>query len=103
VYDYYDADDANLARRGQVRRVEASGGYWREMDYSGAGWLVRREVQTANGSEVTTYTYDAWVGCVRLTIRAVRMCGWAGTARAGACGRKTVWVSVGTSMMRGTV
>ena len=60
MYDYYDADDANLARRGQVRRVEAPGGYWREMDYGGAGWLVRREVQTADGSEVTTYTYDAW-------------------------------------------
>ena len=49
MYDYYDADDANLARRGQVRRVEAPGGYWREMDYGGAGWLVRREVQTADG------------------------------------------------------
>jgi len=59
-YWYYGADDANLARRGQVRRVEAPGGYWREMDYGGAGWLVRREVQTANGSEATTYTYDAW-------------------------------------------
>jgi YD repeat-containing protein len=59
-YWYYGADDANLARRGQVRRVEAPGGYWREMDYGGAGWLVRREVQTANGSEVTVYTYDAW-------------------------------------------
>ena len=30
------------------------------MNYSGAGWLVQREVQVANGSEVTTYTYDAW-------------------------------------------
>ena len=55
-YWYYGADDANLARRGQVRRVEVSGGYWRELDYGGAGWLVRREVQTADGSEVTTYT-----------------------------------------------
>jgi hypothetical protein len=51
VYDYYDADDANLARRDQVRRVEAPGGYWRELDYGGAGWLVRREVQTADGSD----------------------------------------------------
>jgi hypothetical protein len=56
---YYGTDDANLARRGQVRRVEALGGYWRELDYGGAGWLVRREVQTADGSEVTAYTYDA--------------------------------------------
>jgi YD repeat-containing protein len=59
-YQYYAANDSNPARRGQVRRVEVPGGYWRAMDYGGAGWLVRREVQTANGSEVTTYTYDAW-------------------------------------------
>jgi YD repeat-containing protein len=59
-YAYYGADDTNLARRGQVKRVTVPGGYWREMDYGGAGWLVRREVQTANGSEVTTCTYDAW-------------------------------------------
>jgi len=58
-YWYYGADDTNLARRGQVRRVEVPGGFWREMDYGGAGWLVRREVQTANGSEATVYTYDA--------------------------------------------
>jgi YD repeat-containing protein len=49
-----------LARRGQVKRVTVPGGYWREMDYGGAGWLVQRQVQTANGSEVTVYTYDAW-------------------------------------------
>jgi len=60
VYDYYGADDTNLARRGQVKRVTVPGGYWREMDYGGAGWLVRREVQTADGSELTVYTYDAW-------------------------------------------
>ncbi len=60
VYAYYSADDPNLARRGQVREVVAPGGYWRRMDYGGAGWLVRREVQVADGSEVTTYTYDAW-------------------------------------------
>jgi YD repeat-containing protein len=45
-YAYYGADDTNLARRGQVKRVTVPGGYWREMDYGGAGWLVRREVQT---------------------------------------------------------
>ncbi len=59
-YQYYAADEANLARRGQVRRVIVPGGYWRELDYGGLGWMVRREVQTASGSEVTTYTYDAW-------------------------------------------
>lgn len=59
-YQYYAVDEANLARRGQVRRVIVPGGFWREMDYSGLGWLVSRTVQTANGSETTTYTYDAW-------------------------------------------
>jgi YD repeat-containing protein len=59
-YQYYAANDSNPARRGQVRRVEVPGGYWRAMDYGSAGWLVRREVQVANGSEVTVYTYDAW-------------------------------------------
>jgi YD repeat-containing protein len=60
VYQYYAANDPNPARWGQVRRVEVPGGFWREMDYGGAGWLVQREVQVANGSEVTTYAYDAW-------------------------------------------
>lgn len=64
-YRYYPADDANLARRGQLKRVIVPGGFWRELDYGGAGWLTRREVQTANGSEVTTYTYDNW-GRLRL-------------------------------------
>jgi YD repeat-containing protein len=90
VYDYYDADDTNLARRGQVRRVEAPGGYWRELDYGGAGWLVRREVQTADGSEVTVYTYDAW-GRLRAIdyprSADVRM-GWDGESR-------RVWVQDG--------
>ena len=95
MYDYYDADDANLARRGQVRRVEAPGGYWREMDYGGAGWLVRREVQTADGSEVTTYTYDAW-GRMRAIdyprSADVRM-GWDGESR-------RVWVRDGVGERR---
>lgn len=60
VYEYYPADDANLARRGQVKRVIVPGGFWREMDYGGAGWLTRRTVQVANGTEVTTYRYDSW-------------------------------------------
>ena len=64
-YEYYGANDANLARRGQLKRVTVPGGFWREMDYGGAGWLVRREVQVASGSEVTSYTYDAW-GRLRL-------------------------------------
>ncbi|CUU09929.1 YD repeat-containing protein [Armatimonadetes bacterium GBS] len=59
-YQYYAADEANLARRGQVRRVIVPGGFWRELDYSGLGWLASRTVQTANGSETTTYTYDEW-------------------------------------------
>ena len=59
-YRYYAANDSNPARRGMVRRVEVPGGYWRVLDYGGAGWLVRREVQVANGSEVTSYTYDSW-------------------------------------------
>ncbi len=59
-YQDYAADEANLARRGQVKRVIVPGGYWRELDYGGLAWMVRREVQTASGSEVTTYTYDAW-------------------------------------------
>jgi YD repeat-containing protein len=59
-YQYYAANDSNPARRGMVRRVVVPGGYWRAMDYGSAGWLVRREVQVANGSEVTVYTYDAW-------------------------------------------
>ena len=90
MYDYYDADDTNLARRGQVRRVEAPGGFWRELDYGGAGWLVRREVQTADGSEVTAYTYDAW-GRLRAIdyprSADVRM-GWDGESR-------RVWVQDG--------
>jgi YD repeat-containing protein len=89
-YWYYGADDANLARRGQVRRVEVPGGYWRELDYGGAGWLVRREVQTADGSEVTVYTYDAW-GRLRAIdyprSADVRM-GWDGESR-------RVWVQDG--------
>jgi YD repeat-containing protein len=89
-YWYYGADDANLARRGQVRRVEVPGGYWRELDYGGAGWLVRREVQTADGSEVTAYTYDAW-GRLRAIdyprSADVRM-GWDGESR-------RVWVQDG--------
>lgn len=64
-YVYYAADDAKLARRGLLKRVIVPGGFWRELDYGGAGWLTRREVQTANGSEVTTYTYDNW-GRLRL-------------------------------------
>ena len=65
VYEYYSASDGNLARRGQLKKVTVPGGFWREMDYGGAGWLVRREVQVSGGSEVTTYTYDAW-GRLRL-------------------------------------
>jgi YD repeat-containing protein len=83
---YYGAD----ARRGQVRRVEAPEGYWRELDYGGAGWLVRREVQTADGSEVTAYTHDAW-GRLRAIdyprSADVRM-GWDGESR-------RVWVQDG--------
>jgi len=89
-YWYYGANDANLARRGQVRRVEAPGGFWRELDYGGAGWLVRREVQTADGSEVTAYTHDAW-GRLRAIdyprSADVRM-GWDGESR-------RVWVQDG--------
>ena len=60
-YQYYAADEANLARRGQVKRVIVPGGYWREFDYGGAGWLTRRTVQTGeNSSETTLYSYDAW-------------------------------------------
>ncbi|GIV10110.1 MAG: hypothetical protein KatS3mg019_2201 [Fimbriimonadales bacterium] len=60
-YQYYAADEANWARRGQVKKVIAPGGYWREMDYGGAGWLTRRTVQTGEiTSETTLYTYDAW-------------------------------------------
>jgi YD repeat-containing protein len=94
-YAYYGADDTNLARRGQVKRVTVPGGYWREMDYGGAGWLVRREVQTANGSEVTTYTYDAW-GRLRAIdyprSADVRM-GWDGENR-------RVWVQDGVGERR---
>jgi len=37
------------------------GGYWREMDYGGVGWLVRRVVQTGEASsETTLYSYDTW-------------------------------------------
>jgi len=89
-YWYYGANDANLARRGLVRRVEAPGGYWRELDYGGAGWLARREAQTADGSEVTAYTYDAW-GRLRAIdyprSADVRM-GWDGESR-------RVWVQDG--------
>jgi YD repeat-containing protein len=60
-YQYYAADEANLARRGQLRKVIVPGGYWRELDYGGAGWLTRRTVQTGeNSSETTLYTYDSW-------------------------------------------
>jgi len=60
-YQYYAADDGNLARRGQVKKVIAPGGYWREFDYGGAGWQVQRVVQTGETtSETTLYTYDAW-------------------------------------------
>jgi YD repeat-containing protein len=60
-YQYYAADEANWARRGQVKKVIAPGGYWREMDYGGAGWLTRRTVQTGeNSSETTLYSYDTW-------------------------------------------
>ncbi len=60
-YQYYAADEANWARRGQVKKVIAPGGYWREFDYGGAGWLVRRTVQTGeNSSETTLYSYDTW-------------------------------------------
>ncbi|GIV07934.1 MAG: hypothetical protein KatS3mg019_0025 [Fimbriimonadales bacterium] len=60
-YQYYAADEANLARRGQVKKVIVPGGYWREMDYGGAGWLTRRTVQTGEtSSETTLYSYDTW-------------------------------------------
>lgn len=60
-YQYYGADEANLARRGQLKKVIVPGGYWREMDYGGAGWLVRRVVQTGEtSSETTLYSYDTW-------------------------------------------
>ncbi|GIV06825.1 MAG: hypothetical protein KatS3mg017_0027 [Fimbriimonadales bacterium] len=44
-----------------MKRVIVPGGYWREFDYGGAGWLARRTVQTGeNSSETTLYSYDAW-------------------------------------------
>jgi len=41
-------------------RLDMCGVQMHALDPVGAGWLVRREVQVANGSEVTVYTYDAW-------------------------------------------
>ncbi|GIV22311.1 MAG: hypothetical protein KatS3mg023_4062 [Armatimonadota bacterium] len=44
-----------------MKKVIVPGGYWREMDYGGAGWLVRRTVQTGeHSSETTLYSYDTW-------------------------------------------
>jgi len=59
-YQYYAADEANWARRGQVKMVIAPGGYWREFDYGGAGWLVRRTVQTGESSSETTWMGFCW-------------------------------------------
>lgn len=64
-YQYYAADEADLARRGQVRRVIVPGGFWREMDYSGLGWLVSRTVRTANGSGRRPILMMRGVGCGR--------------------------------------
>ena len=81
---------ADTPRKKPTPLREAPGGYWRELDYGGAGWLVRREVQTADGSEVTAYTYDAW-GRLRAIdyprSADVRM-GWDGESR-------RVWVQDG--------
>ncbi len=90
------ANPMNLAPRRQLKRVVVPGGFWREMDYGGAGWLVRREVQVASGSEVTTYTYDAWGRLRLIDYPRSADVSMSLMVRTGACGCRTASVGVST-------